>query len=174
MIRATALLALTANALSACTTLGDIPTEKVASAALRQGNGAPAGTAVLTRAGEKLTLSVALVGLPTGAKGMHLHMVGQCEAPAFTSAGGHLNPHGKQHGSENPAGSHLGDLPNITINSSGAGAATAELAGQASDLLPVLFDADGTAIVVHAAADDYKTDPSGNSGTRIACGVLSR
>lgn len=174
MIRTIPLLVLSACTLSACTTLGEIPTEKVASATLRQGNGAPAGTAVLTRAGEKLTLSVALIGLQAGTKGMHLHMVGQCDAPGFTSAGGHLNPHGKQHGSQNPAGSHLGDLPNIAINSSGAGAATAELTGQASDLLPVLFDADGTALVVHAAADDYKTDPSGNSGARIACGVLAR
>ena len=105
MIRTFALLALSACSLSACTTLGEIPTEKVASATLRQGNGAPAGTAVLTRAGEKLTLSVALIGLQAGTKGMHLHMVGQCDAPGFTSAGGHLNPHGKQHGSENPAGS---------------------------------------------------------------------
>lgn len=174
MIRTVALLALSSATLSACTTLGEIPTEKVASATLRQGNGTPAGTAVLTRAGEKLTLSVALIGLPSGTKGMHLHMVGQCDAPAFTSAGGHLNPRGKQHGSENPAGSHLGDLPNIMINSNGAGAATAELPGQAADLLPALLDADGTALVVHAAADDYKTDPSGNSGARIACGVLTR
>lgn len=174
MIRTVALLALSASTLAACTTVGEIPTDKVASATLRQGNGAPAGTAVLARAGERLTLSVALIGLEPGAKGMHLHMIGRCEAPGFTSAGGHLNPQGKQHGSENPAGSHLGDLPNITINSSAAGAATAQLSGQASDLLPVLFDADGTAIVVHAAADDYKTDPTGNSGARIACGVLTR
>lgn len=174
MNRIFALLALSASSLAGCTTLGGVPTEKVASATLRQSNGAPAGTAVLTQAGEKLTLSVALAGLPAGSKGMHLHMVGQCEAPGFTSAGGHLNPHGKQHGNENPAGSHLGDLPNITVNSSGIGATSVELAGRAADLQAILFDADGTAIVVHAAADDYKTDPSGNSGARIACGVLTR
>ena len=174
MIRTAALLVLATGGLSACTTMGDIPTEKVATATLNQSNGAPAGTAILTRAGDKLTLSIALAGLPAGAKGMHLHMVGKCEAPAFTTAGGHLNPHGKQHGSENPAGSHLGDLPNVTIDSNGAGAASADLAGTASTLEPILFDADGTAIVVHAAADDYKTDPTGNSGARIACGVLTR
>lgn len=174
MIRTITLLALSASALAACTTLGEIPTDKVAGATLRQANGAPAGTAVLTRAGEKLTLSLALVGLGSGTKGMHLHMVGQCEAPGFTSAGGHLNPQGRQHGNENPAGSHLDDLPNITIKSNGAGAAMAELTGEASVLLPVLFDADGTAIVIHAAADDYKTDPTGNSGARIACGILTR
>jgi len=105
---------------------------------------------------------------------MHLHTVGQCDAPGFTTAGGHLNPHGKQHGSQNPAGSHLGDLPNITINNNGAGAASAQLSGSSSELEALLFDADGTALVVHAAADDYKTDPTGNSGARIACGVLTR
>ena len=174
MIRTAALLALATGALSACTTLGEIPTEKVAAATLRQANGAPAGTAILTRAGDSLTLSIALAGLPAGEKGMHLHMVGKCEAPAFTSAGGHLNPHGKQHGSQNPAGSHLGDLPNVMIDSNGAAASSAQLAGTAAALEPILFDTDGTAIVVHAAADDYKTDPTGNSGARIACGVLTR
>ena len=174
MIRTAALLAFAAGTLSACTTLGEIPTEKVATATLSQGNGAPAGTAILTRAGEKLTLSVALAGLPAGEKGMHLHMIGKCEAPAFTSAGGHLNPHGKQHGTQNPAGSHLGDLPNIIIDSNGTGAVSVDLSGAAAELEPILFDADGTAIVVHAAADDYKTDPTGNSGARIACGVLTR
>ena len=174
MIRTAALFALATGALSACTTLGEIPTEKVATATLRQANGAPAGTAILTRAGDSLTLSIALAGLPAGEKGMHLHMVGKCEAPAFTSAGGHLNPHGKQHGSQNPAGSHLGDLPNVMIDSNGAGASSAQLAGTAAALEPILFDADGTAIVVHAGADDYKTDPTGNSGARIACGVLTR
>lgn len=174
MIRNAALFALVASALSACTTVGEIPTEKVATATLQQGNGAPAGTAILTRAGEKLTLSVALAGLPAGEKGMHLHMIGKCEGPAFSTAGGHLNPHGKQHGSQNPAGSHLGDLPNVTIGSNGTGAVSAALSGSASELEPVLFDADGVAIMVHAAADDYKTDPTGNSGARIACGVLSR
>jgi len=174
MIRTATLLALAASTLSACTTLGEIPTEKVAAATLGQGNGAPAGTAILTRAGDKLTLSVALAGLPAGEKGMHLHMVGKCEAPAFASAGGHLNPHGKQHGSQNPAGSHLGDLPNILLGSNGTGAVTTALSGSATELEPILFDADGTAIMVHTAADDYKTDPTGNSGARIACGVLTR
>lgn len=174
MIRFATTAALAAGLLAGCTTVGEIPTARVASATLYQANGAPAGTALLTRAGERLTLSVALAGLPAGEKGMHLHMVGKCEAPAFTSAGGHLNPHGKQHGSQNPAGSHLGDLPNITVNSNGAGAATAQLTGTSSELEALLFDADGTALVVHAAADDYKTDPSGNSGARIACGVLTR
>lgn len=174
MIRLALLAASAAALLSGCTTLGDLPTERVASATLRQANGAPAGTALLTRAGDSLTLSVALAGLPAGAKGMHLHMVGQCDAPGFTSAGGHLNPGARQHGTENPAGSHLGDLPKVTIADNGTGAASAQLRGTSAELLSALFDADGTAVVVHAGPDDYRTDPTGNSGARIACGVLTR
>jgi Cu-Zn family superoxide dismutase len=173
MNRTTTQLALFTMALTGCTSVGDIPTAKVATASLRLANGAPAGTAIVTRAGDKLTISVALIGLPAGTHGMHLHMVGRCDTPDFASAGGHLNPAGHQHGLQNPAGSHLGDLPNVTIGSTGAGAASAELGGTSADLKTVLFDSDGTAIVIHAAADDYKTDPSGNSGPRIACGVLA-
>lgn len=173
-MRRASILVLLASTLSACTTLGDIPTAQFASATLRQGNGSPAGTVILARAGDRVTINVALIGLPKGQHGMHLHTVGRCDAPGFTSAGGHLNPAGRQHGHENPAGSHLGDLPNITIDSNGAGAASAELNGTAAILEPALFDADGTAVVIHAAADDYRTDPAGNAGARIACGVLVR
>jgi Cu-Zn family superoxide dismutase len=101
-------------------------------------------------------------------------MVGSCEGPAFTSAGGHLNPGARQHGTLNPAGSHTGDLPNLTVTSNGTGTLSAELSGTKAELEAALFDADGTALVIHAAADDYKTDPTGNSGARIACGVLKR
>ena len=101
-------------------------------------------------------------------------MVGACEAPGFESAGGHLNPEMRQHGMQNPAGPHLGDLPNVTTDRAGVGAVSAALPGTRDAVLSRLFDADGTAIVVHASADDYRTDPSGNSGSRIACGVLSR
>lgn len=173
-MRRASILVLLASTLSACTTMGDIPTAQLASATLRQGNGAPAGTVILTRAGDRVTINVALIGLPTGQHGMHLHTVGRCDAPDFTSAGGHLNPAGRQHGHDNPAGSHLGDLPNVTIASNGAGAASAELNGTVSTLESALFDADGTAVVIHAGADDYRTDPAGNAGARIACGVLVR
>lgn len=174
MTRFLALLSLSAASLTACTSIGEIPTDRVASATLRQANGAPAGTAQITRSGDKLTVNIALIGLPAGTKGMHLHTAGKCDAPDFASAGGHLNPGARQHGTQNPAGSHLGDLPNVVINSSGTGAASAELSGASADVLATLFDADGTAIVVHAGPDDYRTDPSGNSGARIACGVLTR
>jgi superoxide dismutase, Cu-Zn family len=161
-------------ALVACTSVGQIPTAKVASTTLRQANGTPAGTAIITAAGDKLTLSIASIGLPAGSHGAHLHMTGRCEGPAFTSAGGHLNPGGKQHGTLNSAGSHTGDLPNLTIVSNGAGTLSVELSGTRAELEAALFDADGTALVIHATADDYKTDPTGNSGARIACGVLTR
>lgn len=176
MIRFATILpsALAAMTLSACTTTGDVPTAKLATATLKQGNGLPAGTAVLAAAGDKVTLTVAVAGLSAGDRGMHLHLVGRCDGPDFTSAGGHLNPGGRQHGAHNPAGSHLGDLPNLTVGANGAGSATATLPGTRAELEAALFDADGTAIVVHAAADDYKTDPTGNSGPRVACGVLTR
>jgi superoxide dismutase, Cu-Zn family len=163
-----------AFAASGCTSLGDIPTAKLGQARLANANGLPAGTAVLTAAGERVTITVAAVGLPEGPHGLHLHSVGKCEAPSFTSAGAHLNPGGHQHGSANPQGSHLGDLPNLVIDSNGAGTLTAELKATRAEAEAALFDGDGSAIVIHAAPDDYRTDPTGNSGARIACGVLSR
>ncbi|MBS0481888.1 MAG: superoxide dismutase family protein [Proteobacteria bacterium] len=161
-------------ALGGCTTLGQMPTQTVATAEMKLANGAPAGTAAITAAGDKLTLSVAAIGLPEGLHGLHLHTTGSCDAPAFTSAGGHLNPAAHQHGTLNPAGSHLGDLPNLSVGKGGAGAVSAQLSGPRTEIEPALFDPDGTALVIHAGPDDYKTDPSGNSGARIACGVLKR
>ncbi|MCC6927010.1 superoxide dismutase family protein [Novosphingobium sp.] len=159
---------------TSCASVGQIPTQKLATATLHQANGAPAGSAIITAAGTEVSITIAVVGLPQGPHGMHLHAIGKCDAPAFTSAGAHLNPHARQHGLENPAGSHLGDLPGITANSIGAGTVTASLRGSREEIEAALFDADGTAIVVHAAADDNRTDPTGNSGVRIACGVLTR
>lgn len=161
-------------ALAGCTTLGDIPTQRVATADLKLANGAPAGKAIVTAAGDRLALSVAALGLPQGTHGTHLHMVGTCEGPAFTSAGGHLNPAGHQHGTLNPSGSHLGDLPNLVVNAAGVGTLSADLSGTRASAETALFDTDGTAVVIHADPDDYKTDPTGNSGTRIACGVLRK
>jgi Cu-Zn family superoxide dismutase len=161
-------------ALSGCQTVNKLPVQRLAQATLRQANGLPAGTAQLLVNGSDVTLSVALVGVAAGTHGLHLHAAGKCDAPDFTSAGSHLNPAGHQHGTENPAGSHLGDLPNVTTAAAGAGTVSTTLRGNRDEILAALFDSDGTAIVVHAGPDDYKTDPSGNSGTRIACGVLTR
>lgn len=174
MIRPAFALMLAPVLLAGCTTTGELPTAKLATATLKQGNGVPAGSAVLTAAGDKVTLTVAVAGLSAGDRGMHLHAVGRCDGPDFTSAGGHLNPGARQHGAHNPAGSHLGDLPNLSVGGNGTGTATVILSGTRAELETALFDADGTAIIVHAAADDYKTDPTGNSGPRVACGVLTR
>jgi Cu-Zn family superoxide dismutase len=163
-----------ALALAGCTSLGQVPTAKLGQARLQNANGLPAGTAVLAAAGDRVSITVAAAGLAEGQHGLHLHTVGKCEAPGFTSAGSHLNPGGHQHGSANPLGSHLGDLPNLTIGSTGAGTLTAELKATRAEAEAALFDADGSAIVIHAAADDYRTDPTGGSGARIACGVITR
>ncbi|HEU0311404.1 MAG TPA: superoxide dismutase family protein [Sphingomicrobium sp.] len=112
-------------------------------------------------------LRIAVEGLSPGDHGLHLHAVGRCDGPDFKNAGGHWNPEGRQHGHLNPAGQHKGDLPNLTVSASGRGAINFLVSGQP------LNDADGTSLVIHAQADDYRTDPSGNSGDRIACAVLA-
>lgn len=111
-------------------------------------------------------MRIAVQGLPPGEHGMHLHAVGRCDAPGFQSAGAHWNPEVRQHGHLNPHGPHLGDLPNITVSANGHGAINFRIAG-------LIDDTDGTALVIHAMPDDFKTDPSGNSGDRIACAVLA-
>lgn len=144
----------------------------LATAKLVHADGTPAGTARLVAMPDHVMLHLSLTGIAPGVHGVHLHMVGKCEGPGFTTAGGHLNPAGHQHGMENPAGSHLGDLPNVTADAAGKVESRFGLKLARATLEQALFDPDGTAVVVHAAADDYKTDPSGNSGARIACGVL--
>ena len=135
--------------------------------------GAPAGTAsIVVPASGTAVLRVKLSGLPAGVHGIHIHTIGKCEGPAFTSAGGHLNPAGHQHGKDNPAGNHLGDLPNVSVDRHGNGELSQTLPGDPAMLRAQLADADGAAVVVHADPDDYRTDPSGNSGARIACAVL--
>ncbi|WP_258536949.1 superoxide dismutase family protein [Novosphingobium taihuense] len=146
----------------------------LATANLTDGMGKSVGMARVEQTGTVMRLVAEVSGLSTGDHGIHLHTTGKCEAPAFASAGGHLNPSSHQHGSMNPAGPHLGDLPNVAVGADGKGALSFVLTGSAAELAASLLDADGTAVVVHASADDYKTDPSGNSGGRIACGVLNR
>jgi Cu-Zn family superoxide dismutase len=116
-----------------------------------------------------VSFRISATGLPHGLHGVHVHAVGRCDPPGFKTAGAHWNPAGKQHGMNNPAGPHAGDLPNVEVAANGVLNATVTLAGAS---MASLLDADGAALVVHAAADDYKTDPSGNSGARIACAVL--
>lgn len=119
-------------------------------------------------------------GLPPGTHGIHIHDVGLCEPPDFKSAGGHWNPTGKQHGGQNPNGAHMGDLQNVTVAQDGTLRAKIVVPGtylsnterNAAPGSIEILDASGAAVVIHADPDDYKTDPSGNSGARIACAAL--
>jgi superoxide dismutase, Cu-Zn family len=150
-------------------TTGTAASSPVATAVLRDAGGGEVGQAQVFESAGKLRVALTATGLTAGERGVHVHAVGQCEAPGFTSAGPHWNPTTKQHGRDNPMGAHQGDLPNIVIGADGRGSIDAPLPGTRADML----DADGASIIIHAGPDDYKTDPSGNSGGRIACGVLT-
>jgi len=139
---------------------------------LKDTNGQSVGTAHLMQDGDAVHVTGSFRNLPPGAHGIHFHAVGTCE-PDFAAAGGHYNPEGKQHGLENPAGAHAGDLPNLMINDDGTGSYDHKTMMVTLGSGPTtLYDADGTSIIIHAGPDDYKTDPAGNSGARIACGVV--
>jgi Cu-Zn family superoxide dismutase len=141
---------------------------------LYDGQSREVGRATLLQVGrDSVRLTVTSTGMAPGVHGTHLHAVGMCEGPGFTTAGAHLNPANRKHGLRNPAGPHLGDLPNLSVAAGGAGSMQAMVRGTLTPGQEPLFDADGTAIVVHAAADDMVTDPSGNSGARVACAVLA-
>lgn len=159
-------------ALGGCASVYEMPDRRLADAMLSSPDGAPVGTAQLMSKDGSFVLAVAATGLEPGPHGFHLHAVGSCKAPDFKSAGGHLNPLGKQHGSLNPEGKHIGDLSNLEVAQSGTAAASYDLPGESDDLVDWLFDDDGTAIVIHAGPDDYRSDPAGDAGSRIACGVL--
>ena len=160
--------------LAGCTTAERAVSAPFSVASLTNSQGQPVGSARLFATGDGMMLTVDVMSMPAGIHGIHIHATGKCDAPAFTTAAGHLNPAGHQHGSMNSAGPHLGDLPNLVVSEAGTGTIAARIPGTVSELEAQLFDMDGTAIVVHAGPDDYKTDPSGNSGGRIACGVLTR
>ncbi len=173
MFRPALIAAALAFSLTGCQTTYEQATQRLGQAALHFPDGSPAGTARLIAQGDRVDIAVSLTGLMEGQHGLHLHMTGRCTAPDFASAGGHLNPANRAHGHENPAGTHLGDLPNAIVNASGTANVSATLPGSRAEVLAEIFDGDGTAIVVHAGPDDYRTDPAGNSGGRIACGAFS-
>lgn len=140
-------------------------------ATMIDGTGKPLGPVGVWQTPQGVVVTVRVEFLPRGLHGIHIHTVGKCDGPGFTTAGGHWNPAGKQHGSMNPAGPHHGDLPNLSIADNGFGFVDFTIAGATLDSL---IDSDGAAVVIHADPDDMKTDPSGNSGARIACGVLQK
>ncbi|MFB1082821.1 superoxide dismutase family protein [Jeotgalibacillus sp. JSM ZJ347] len=132
------------------------------------------GSAVLKETEEGVLIQISVKGLEPGEKAVHIHETGACTPPDFKSAGGHFNPAGKQHGFQNPKGYHAGDLPNLKVDEDGTinleltvKELTLEKGSEYS-----LLDEDGSAIVIHEGPDDYKTDPAGNSGARIACGEI--
>jgi Cu-Zn family superoxide dismutase len=144
-----------------------------ASAPLKDAQGKEVGSANLTQTPHGVLINVAVKGLPPGEHAFHVHAVGKCEPP-FTSAGGHFNPAGKKHGMLAAEGFHAGDMPNLHVPQSGD--LTVEVINADITLEKgkpnSVFDADGSAIVIHAKSDDYKTDPAGDAGGRIACGVI--
>ena len=150
------------------------PAATAQSAQLMDADGKAIGTVEMSEDASGLTLKVTAAGLPAGTHGVHLHEKGMCEGPKFESAGAHWNPMTKQHGRDNPMGAHLGDLANMDATDGAEATSTYQVAGVTmGGTGNALADADGTSLVVHAKADDYKTDPSGNSGDRIACAVLA-
>ena len=170
-----------AGLLSACATngtpsdaMGSSAVSPAASARLLAADGSPRGEARVTEAADGLHVLVKAQGLTPGAHAVHIHTTGACTPPDFASAGGHWNPTGHQHGKDNPAGMHMGDMPNLLAGADGSGEMEYVIAGGAlrSGATPLL-DADGAAVVIHAQADDNRTDPAGNAGGRIACGVLA-
>jgi superoxide dismutase, Cu-Zn family len=146
---------------------------RTASAAVARPDGVVVARATLTQGSAGILVAVSATGLAAGRYGIHLHETGLCEGPAFASAGAHWNPAGRQHGRLNPMGFHGGDLPNLDIAANGAGRIRFTVAGgRLRHGAHPLLDAGGASIVIHAAPDDERTDPSGNSGARIACGVV--
>ena len=146
---------------------------RASEAVLLKADGTEAGRAKLVDRKDGVHVTVDVSGVQPGTHGLHLHTTGQCTPPDFASAGGHWNPTQRAHGHEAPQGAHLGDLPNIEVGPDGRGSAQALISG--ATLKPgalSVHDADGTAIVLHAGPDDYVSDPAGNSGARVACGVV--
>src|SRR5688500_15150356 len=154
--------------LCGCASAGDLGT-LVGRVRFINASGAPSGDASLFAVPDGIRIIANFAGVGGGDHGFHFHSIGECQRPTFESAGSHFNPTGKQHGRLNPNGPHLGDLPNVD-----RGRATVNIVvtGIRMDGVGGLLDADGAALILHGNGDDLKTDPSGNSGARMLCGVV--
>jgi len=147
----------------------------MAGATLKNATGRVVGSAVFLQESDGVRILLDLRDLPPGTKGVHIHAAGRCDPPSFESAGPHFNPTKAQHGSANPKGPHAGDLPNIIVEATGRGHLEVTNPRVTLESGPTsLFGANGTALVVHEGPDDMRTDPAGDSGARIACGVVVR
>ena len=141
---------------------------------LKDAKGNSVGMAMISPAkGGGVSIDLDVKGLPPGEHALHFHAVPKCEGPDFTSAGGHFNPANKKHGMQNPEGAHAGDMMNFTVDAKGNAKTTITNKNVTMGAEPnSIYAAGGTALMIHAAADDMKTDPSGNAGDRIACGAI--
>ncbi len=161
-------LAPLAAAIAGCTAAVDPPYSR--QVALIGATGQSLGTVSAWQTAGAVGMRVQARGLFHGIHGIHVHQVGRCDPPGFTSAGEHWNPTARRHGLQNLQGPHGGDLANIAVPANGVVNEALVLSGAS---LAALGDADGSALVIHAAADDHVTDPSGNSGARIACAIIA-
>ncbi len=146
-----------------------------ATATMRNAAGKTIGTADFKEVNGHVMMHLEVAHLQPGSHGIHVHEKGSCVPPDFASAGGHFNPQHKAHGRENPQGSHAGDLPNLIVDAQGKGTVHANVEHVTLGTgIDSLLHPGGTAVVIHEHADDNVTDPAGNSGARIACGVITR
>jgi len=147
----------------------------IAKSKIKNNSGEIVGLASFIESSEGVNIAVLVQSLTPGLHGIHIHQIGKCNMPDFKSAGGHFNPFAMSHGTKNPKGYHVGDLANIYIKPDGTGSLL--ITSHLSTLehgINSLLKKDGTSIVIHSGPDDLISDPSGNAGKRVACGVIKK